>query len=264
VATLRHSDLQGVLGFLREAGAETGPEPFPPTILGLLRTLIPSDAVSWHEWSVDGSRSRYYVSSADPGSTAAVWEAYCYYRHQDPLPGGSPGARQPPAPTGRALKFSDFLSDRQLRRLDLYAYVCKPLGIERVMKLFLPVRNGVARNLVFDRGGRDFSERDRAVLDVLQPHIRQLEENAKARRLATALTGGTERHGDCPGGLTSREQEVLALVAEGRSNAEIAADLWITAGTVRVHLEHVYAKLGVGSRTAALARVRELSRPEGD
>ena len=52
--------------------------------------------------------------------------------------------------------------------------------------------------------------------------------------------------------LTSREQEVLALVAEGRSNAEIAAALWIAPGTVRTHLEHVYAKLGVQNRTAAV------------
>jgi ATP/maltotriose-dependent transcriptional regulator MalT len=67
--------------------------------------------------------------------------------------------------------------------------------------------------------------------------------------------------GELQGGLTRREQEVLALVAEGKSNAEIAAELWIAVGTVRVHLEHIYAKLEVRSRTAALARARELSRP---
>jgi DNA-binding CsgD family transcriptional regulator len=261
VATLRHSDLQGVLGFLREAGAETGPDPLPSRILGLLRTLVPSDAVSWHEWSIDGSRSRYVVSSIDPDRTATVWEAYGEYRHQDPLPGGAPGATQSPALVGRALKLSDFLSDRKFRRLDLYAYVCKPLGVEHVLKLFLPSRNGVARNLVFDRGGRDFSERDRDVVDLLRPHIVQLEEQAKARRVAAALAAGAVEPGEVPGGLTRREQEVLALVAEGKSNAEIAAELWIAVGTVRVHLEHVYSKLAVRSRTAALARVRELGRP---
>jgi DNA-binding CsgD family transcriptional regulator len=261
VATLRHPDLQGVLRFLREAGAESGPDPFPPRILGLLRTLVPSDAVSWHEWSVDGSRSRYFLSSINPDSTTTVWEAYAHYRYQDPLPGGCPGAKHPPSLAGRALKLSDFLSDRKFRRLDLYAYVCKPLGIQHVMKLFLPSRNGVARNLVFDRGWRDFSERDRAVVDLLQPYILQLEEQAKARRFAAALAARALEPRELPGGLTKREQEVLALVAEGKSNAEIAAELWIAAGTVRVHLEHIYAKLSVRSRTAALARVRELSRP---
>src|SRR5262249_49031914 len=56
--------------------------------------------------------------------------------------------------------------------------------------------------------------------------------------------------------LTAREQEILDLVAEGRTNAEIAAALWISPGTVRRHLENTYAKLGVHTRTAAVAHLR--------
>jgi DNA-binding CsgD family transcriptional regulator len=52
--------------------------------------------------------------------------------------------------------------------------------------------------------------------------------------------------------LTRREREVLSLVAEGMTNAEIGARLWISAGTVRRHLENVYSKLGVHTRTAAV------------
>jgi ATP/maltotriose-dependent transcriptional regulator MalT len=62
--------------------------------------------------------------------------------------------------------------------------------------------------------------------------------------------------------LSWREWQVLALVEDGKSNAEIAASLWIAPGTVRTHLKHIYAKLGVRSRTAALARVRELKLAE--
>jgi DNA-binding CsgD family transcriptional regulator len=54
--------------------------------------------------------------------------------------------------------------------------------------------------------------------------------------------------------LTEREREVLALVAKGKTNPEIAEILWITPSTVRKHLENVYAKLGVRTRTAAVAR----------
>ena len=54
-----------------------------------------------------------------------------------------------------------------------------------------------------------------------------------------------------PTGLTAREIEVLRLVAQGRSNREIAAELFIAEKTARNHVERVYAKLGVNNRTQA-------------
>ncbi|HUF59090.1 MAG TPA: helix-turn-helix transcriptional regulator [Actinomycetota bacterium] len=56
--------------------------------------------------------------------------------------------------------------------------------------------------------------------------------------------------------LTPREREVVRCVAAGLSNEEIAQRLWIEVPTVRKHLEHVYGKLGVRSRTAAVAKLR--------
>jgi len=53
--------------------------------------------------------------------------------------------------------------------------------------------------------------------------------------------------------LTDREREILDLVAAGKTNAEIAEAIWIAPGTVRKHLENIYEKLGVHSRTAAVA-----------
>jgi DNA-binding CsgD family transcriptional regulator len=58
-------------------------------------------------------------------------------------------------------------------------------------------------------------------------------------------------------GLTPREVELVALVAAGRTNAEIALALGIRTPTVVKHLEHVFAKLEVETRTAAAARVFE-------
>jgi LuxR family maltose regulon positive regulatory protein len=70
-------------------------------------------------------------------------------------------------------------------------------------------------------------------------------------------------HAPAPAGLyeplSERELEVLQLVAAGLSNQEIASRLVITLGTVKKHLEHIYIKLDVHSRTAALARARHLS-----
>jgi len=56
-----------------------------------------------------------------------------------------------------------------------------------------------------------------------------------------------------PGGLTAREVEVLRLVAEGRSNREIAKALVLSDHTVRRHLQNIFNKIGVSSRAAATA-----------
>lgn len=58
--------------------------------------------------------------------------------------------------------------------------------------------------------------------------------------------------------LTPREREILALVAEGLSNPEIAARLFIGESTVKTHLLHVFEKLGVSDRTRAVIRAMEL------
>jgi len=58
--------------------------------------------------------------------------------------------------------------------------------------------------------------------------------------------------------LSERELEVLQLVAAGKSNREISTQLFVTVDTVKKHLTHVFNKLGVGSRTQAVARARGL------
>jgi LuxR family maltose regulon positive regulatory protein len=58
--------------------------------------------------------------------------------------------------------------------------------------------------------------------------------------------------------LSEREPEVLRLIGEGHSNEEIAGALYISMGTVKTHLKHIYGKLNVHTRTQAIARGREL------
>ena len=57
--------------------------------------------------------------------------------------------------------------------------------------------------------------------------------------------------------LSARELEVLTLVAEGRSNTDVAQSLHLSETTVKSHLAHIYPKLGVSSRTAAVAAARQ-------
>lgn len=68
---------------------------------------------------------------------------------------------------------------------------------------------------------------------------------------STSIAGYTER-------LSEREVEVLQLVAEGLTSREIAEHLVITPATVKKHLEHIYTRLDVHSRTAAVAQARRL------
>ena len=73
-------------------------------------------------------------------------------------------------------------------------------------------------------------------------------------RVASKVThrafGGGAGKADMP--FTNREQEVLQLMAQGKENAEIAADLVISEQTVKFHVSNIYNKLGVTSRTAAV------------
>jgi DNA-binding CsgD family transcriptional regulator len=63
---------------------------------------------------------------------------------------------------------------------------------------------------------------------------------------------------DLPFGLTARELEVLRLVAEGRTNPQIAAELYISRKTTSTHVSHILGKLGVATRTEAAARLHAL------
>jgi DNA-binding NarL/FixJ family response regulator len=96
--------------------------------------------------------------------------------------------------------------------------------------------------LYFRRGpGADFSERDRALLTLLRPHLHQAYLDAERRRHPLPR-------------LTPRQKDLLRLLAAGHTNAQIARRLGISEGTVRTHLENIYARLQVSSRTAAVTR----------
>ena len=123
--------------------------------------------------------------------------------------------------------------------------------------VFEAIRAGASGFLVKDTEPDELVQAVRVVAGgdaLLSPSVtRRLIGEFAARAKAPHDVGGLDE-------LTDREQEVLALVADGLSNAEIAARLWVSPATVRTHLDHVYAKLGVHSRMAAVARLRRPDR----
>jgi DNA-binding CsgD family transcriptional regulator len=117
-----------------------------------------------------------------------------------------------------------------------------------MLRVWLVGPEGVVGGFDFDRSGsgRDFSERDRLVLQTLAPHLLRLRLEAGARARAAAERSALRA-------LTRREREILGLVAAGLTNRQIVAGLSVSSGTVRKHLDNVYAKLGVPGRAAAVA-----------
>ncbi|HWU21757.1 MAG TPA: response regulator transcription factor, partial [Nocardioides sp.] len=72
----------------------------------------------------------------------------------------------------------------------------------------------------------------------------------------TAAGAAPSRSAAQPGRLTERESEILALVAEGRTNGEIGKQLFISTKTVSVHVSNILGKLGASGRTEAAAIAR--------
>ena len=118
-------------------------------------------------------------------------------------------------------------------------------------------RNGAAERL----------RRAAPLADELGAHPLAEQIGLLARRARIRLAGDDASEGQLPGdlgagsgelGLTERELEVLRLVAAGRSNREIAAELFISPKTASVHVSNILGKLGVASRGEAAARAHTL------
>ena len=106
------------------------------------------------------------------------------------------------------------------------------------------------------------AKRKRQAREALGEALAIFEDVGAARWAERARTDLGRIGGRAPGrgDLTPTEARVAALVAEGRTNREVAAALFITDRTVEFHLSHVYAKLGVRSRAELARRFAALAR----
>ena len=312
-----------------------GQQLFTPELLVELGRLIEADWVTYNELDRVRRREILYVcrpgeDEGDPEPVPDVYWDVVAYEH--------PICAPPNTGNHSAEKLSDYLTLRELRSSHVYDIWFSSYGVERELSVGIPSPLWHTKVLMFDRGkGPDFTERDRAVLDSLRPHLARLWHAARTRRLlAAALTELDRADEDDSRGmillgaageiefaspparrllreyfappsaglvpaaleewldsgarkpltrrrdarrlvvsrdgdslvleeqreevqLTARERDVLSWVARGKTNGEIAQLLWLAPGTVRKHLENVYAKLGVSTRTAAVARFFGLS-----
>jgi DNA-binding CsgD family transcriptional regulator len=249
MARLTTGDYRGILQVLDVSARGESGDPLGVDLLEALRKLIPSDAVSYADF--DPVRRNRRAQARFVGQwalmTAEQSQAFRRLLHSDPL------APQP-GRLGVAVRISDALPRRAWHQHPLYQQVARLVGVEHMLRLWLATPFEILGGLDFDRQGRDFSDRDRLVLQTLAPHLIQLR--LRADLAAVSLKQQLRFR------LTPREHDVLELVAAGMTNRKIAQALHIAPGTVRKHLDNIYAKLNVPSRAAAVSRGYGLSQTE--
>jgi len=219
---------------------------FYADVLTGLRELIPCDDITFQLMDVAEQRVRLLTVTDEgvqreesvgitDGLTQMFWQRFW---EEDGCAG--------PLATG---DYSTLL--HQAETWGTRAYANTPLGAEfaalgvqdEVLVPMTPLGGTDRRLLLFrDATSPVFSEREKAMLALARPRVAELH---------------TRRHRELRGepNLTPRQWEVLRRVATGASNTRIARDLRLSEATVRKHLENVFLRLGVQSRTEAVSRV---------
>jgi DNA-binding CsgD family transcriptional regulator len=252
--TVSEKDLRTLLGIVQDTRDDLPDAGLPISLLAELTDQIRCDNLSLLDacgvpeeippWSWMQEIPPIDVSGIDEMATeGSNWREFCWY------PACSGDLRS-------ATRLSDFYSARQWHSTIAYTDAFRHLGIgEHVLQLCLPGPlgpagwpRGGAQMLIFRGPGPDFSERDRDLLTLLQPHLNQAYLDAERRR-----------HSPPP--LTPRQRELMRLIAAGHTNAKIARQLGITEGTVRSHLQDIYTRLQVSNRAAAVARAFPAGAP---
>ena len=238
--TFSRREVRDALALIDVAYSADGPEPFAERVVEALARLVPGEIVGYNERELVSHRlltARETPFVDAPGEVVEAVSTFC---------GEYPLSMLTRRSETRALKISDFVSTLELHRLDYYNLALRPLGIEHQMRLWLSAPPGVARYFYVSRrqADGDFTEGDRDLFELLRPFLDTLRERFDAQA-AHEMNGS---------GLTDREAEILAWVARGKTNREIAGLLVVSPHTVRKHLEHAFKKLRVHTRTAAVAR----------
>jgi DNA-binding CsgD family transcriptional regulator len=226
MSALSSKDLMAILDVVAELPVGIDEELTALAACVGLQRLVPCDELGYSILDRDKRRIIAYVSPVHDdggGDETTFWSI------------------EPDHPLCRAgypvCLLSEQVGPRALHASRVYAEWYTPLAINDEAKLELGRHGGVSRTFMFSRSGSGrFSRRDREVLEVIRPHLVRLFSPPSASTV-----------------LTRREQEILTAVGRGMSNKEIARQLAISSGTVRKHLENIFAKLGVHSRTAAIA-----------
>jgi hypothetical protein len=194
VAAFAARDAERVLRFVAAAEDLGGDEPFTPEVLVELGKLIEADQVGY--WELDRVRRRELhdvARTGDPTEPTVDMEVDCWeIEDEDPI------CSRHRSGDFQALKLSDFVTLKELHKRRIYAFWMRPWGVERSLSVAIPSPPWHTKTFLFERGpGRDFTEHDRLVLNLLQPHLGRLWRAALTRRQLRAalesVEGGSEQ-----------------------------------------------------------------------
>jgi len=184
MARLDPSDFERVLAAVRLVGETEDPDAFSRVVIDQVAELVPCDVVTFNEVDPEAGRlvflsepATFPISPEVSGRLAALAEHHPLIHHIATTGDGS------------ARKISDFWTGDEFHASELYRSVYEPMGVEYQMSVALPAARPVVIGIVVNRCDRDFSERDRSVLNVLRPHFVQAWHNARDRARMRSLLG---------------------------------------------------------------------------
>jgi DNA-binding CsgD family transcriptional regulator len=202
VSGLRERDFRAALDFVGEVHDAQSREDFRSIVLSGYRDLVPARHISYNEI---GEGSRVITGIVEPELPEWAMPEWKRYAGENPLLQRYLRTRD-----GRALRFSDVLSQQQLRDLPLYRHFYAPLGVEHQIAFILPSTPQLTIAVALTRSDADFSERDRRLLELTRPHMIQAYRAAELRERLAATVEGLRSALDADG------TAIVVLDAEGR------------------------------------------------
>ena len=258
--SLSRTDLEDALdavGAITEGVAGGGR--FAVHAVQCLRRLVASDLATLSTCNL-ATGHRCVVSDVPGAISAPEIRAFDRHFHDPPLVRAH--GRNPAAVTRR---ISDLVTAAQFRRSGLFNDYYRRIGIAHAMAVPIHVRRDELVSFVLNRSGSDFGDRDRECVDLIRPHLGNLFRASREIQAARTAWGVPAVGKPAGPELTPREREVLAWLASGKTDRDIGDILAISRRTVHKHLQRVYEKLGVETRTAAVARwMARASHPVGE
>jgi DNA-binding CsgD family transcriptional regulator len=252
MAALTARDLRGTLETLQSiADACADVASFARAGVGMLPALAASELTTLSICDLDTAH-RSVVS--EPSGAISSREIEVFDRHFFAHPLVRHHGRNAAA---RTRQIADLVPRHAFRETALYNDYYRAIGVDEAVAVPLYVDGRYLVSFVLQRKGRPFADTELACLELARPILASLYRLAAAlddARPASASAGGAPQTPTAA--LTPREREVLGWVAAGKTNADIADILDASPRTVAKHLEHIYEKLGVETRTAAAMRYR--------